>query len=137
MNEATPAWPAAPLPFAGSDWLDPLEDAVRSQVRALRAPPRPPAAPTGHHVRPADALGARARLHDEAGEQEWKSAFLPAYKRLSRRAEALIAEAYLAGMSTRRVRRALAKPVRGPRRQGRGQPRLAANALGLGSLAAA
>ena len=50
----------------------------------------------------------RARLHDEAGEQEWKSAFLPAYNRLSRRAEALIAEAYLAGMNTRRVRRALA-----------------------------
>ena len=50
----------------------------------------------------------RARLHDEAGEQEWKSALLPAYKRLSRRAEALIAEAYLARMNTRRVRRALA-----------------------------
>ncbi|MCE3248835.1 MAG: transposase, partial [Geminicoccaceae bacterium] len=33
----------------------------------------------------------------------------PAYKRLSRRAEALIAEAYLAGMNTRRVRRALAR----------------------------
>ena len=33
---------------------------------------------------------------------------MPAYKRLSRRAEALIAEAYLAGMNTRRVRRALA-----------------------------
>ncbi len=32
---------------------------------------------------------------------------LPAYKRLSHRAEALIAEAYLAGMNTRRVRRAL------------------------------
>jgi transposase-like protein len=48
----------------------------------------------------------RARLADEAGEQERKSALLPAYKRLSRRAEALIAEAYLAGMNTRRVRRA-------------------------------
>jgi putative transposase len=46
----------------------------------------------------------RARLHDEAGEQEWRSAFLPAYKRLSRRAEALIAEAYLAGMNTRRAK---------------------------------
>ena len=55
----------------------------------------------------------RARLHDEAGEQEWKSALLPAYKRLSRRAEALIAEAYLAGMNTRRVRRALAKLFEG------------------------
>jgi transposase-like protein len=55
----------------------------------------------------------RARLHDEAGEQEWKSALLPAYKRLSRRAEALITEAYLAGMNTRRVRRALAKLFEG------------------------
>ena len=55
----------------------------------------------------------RARLADEAGEQEWKSALLPAYKRLSRRAEALIAEAYLAGMNTRRVRRALAKLFEG------------------------
>jgi transposase-like protein len=55
----------------------------------------------------------RARLHDQAGEQEWKSALLPAYKRLSRRAEVLIAEAYLAGMNTRRVRRALAKLFEG------------------------
>jgi transposase-like protein len=55
----------------------------------------------------------RARLPDEAGEQEWKSALLPAYRRLSRRAEALIAEAYLAGMNTRRVRRALAKLFEG------------------------
>ena len=38
---------------------------------------------------------------------------MPAYKRLSRRAEALIAEAYLAGMNTRRVRRALAKLFEG------------------------
>jgi transposase-like protein len=47
-------------------------------------------------------------LRSEAGEHEWKSTLLPAYKRLSPRAEALIAEAYLAGMNTRRVRRALA-----------------------------
>jgi putative transposase len=40
-------------------------------------------------------------------EREWKSTLLPAYKRLSHRAEALIAQAYLAGMNTRRVRRAL------------------------------
>ena len=47
-------------------------------------------------------------MRDEAGEPAGKSALLPAYKRLSRRAEALIAEAYLAGMNTRRVPRALA-----------------------------
>ena len=55
----------------------------------------------------------RARLRDEAGEQEWKSELLPAYKRLSHRAEALIAEVYLAGMNTRRARRALAKLFEG------------------------
>jgi transposase-like protein len=56
----------------------------------------------------------RARLADEeVGEREWNSALLPAYKRLGRRAEALIAEAYLAGMNTRRVRRALAKLFEG------------------------
>ena len=49
----------------------------------------------------------RGRLRDATGEREWKSASLPAYKRLSHRAEALIAQAYLAGMNTRRVRRAL------------------------------
>ena len=57
--------------------------------------------------------GPRARLTDEAGEQEWKSELLPAYKRLSHRAEALIAEVYLAGMNTRRARRALAKLFEG------------------------
>ena len=35
MNEATPAWPSPPSPFAGSDWFDPLEAAVRGQVRAF------------------------------------------------------------------------------------------------------
>ena len=38
---------------------------------------------------------------------------MPAYKRLSHRAEALIAEIYLAGMNTRRARRALAKLFEG------------------------
>ena len=51
----------------------------------------------------------RARLvSPEGGTREWKNATLPAYKRLTRRAEALIAGAYLAGTNTRRVRRALA-----------------------------
>jgi transposase-like protein len=50
----------------------------------------------------------RARLADDnAGEREWKGALLPAYRSLSRRAELLIAEVYLAGVNTRRVRRAL------------------------------
>jgi putative transposase len=138
MTEATPALPSAPSPFAGSDWFDPLEEAVRSQVRSFieqlleeelevalgRRRYERGASSNGrrHGHRPRQLVTTfgplslsvpRARLHHEAGEQEWKSALLPAYKRLSRRAEALIAEAYLAGMNTRRVRRALAKLFEG------------------------
>src|SRR5918994_1486608 len=35
MKEATPALPPLPSPFAGSDWFDPLEEAVRGQVRSF------------------------------------------------------------------------------------------------------
>ncbi|HKX46234.1 MAG TPA: IS256 family transposase [Planctomycetota bacterium] len=138
MNEITPASASGPSPFAGSDWFDPLEEAVRSQVRSfieqLLEEELEAALGRGRYERGASSNGRRhghrprqlvttfgpltlsvprARLHDEVGEQEWKSALLPAYKRLSRRAEALIAEAYLAGMNTRRVRRALAKLFEG------------------------
>ena len=51
----------------------------------------------------------RARLAAPEGEtKEWRSASIPAYQRQTRRAEALIAGAYLSGTNTRRVRRALA-----------------------------
>jgi putative transposase len=51
----------------------------------------------------------RARLAtSEGGTTEWRNASIPAYQRLTRRAEALIAGAYLSGTNTRRVRRALA-----------------------------
>ena len=138
MKEATPGLPSPPSPFAGSDWFDPLEDAVRGQVRwfieqlleeeleaALGRERYQRGAVSkgrrhGHRPRqlvttfgPLSLSVPRARLADEVGEQEWKSTLLPAYKRLSHRAEALIAEAYLAGMNTRRVRRALAKLFEG------------------------
>jgi len=138
MKEATPAWPAAPSPFAGSDWFDPLEEAVRGQVRALieelleeeleaalgRGRYERVADPSGrrHGHRPRQLVTTfgplllsvpRARLAAEAGEREWNSTLLPAYRRLSHRAEALIAEVYLAGMNTRRARRALAKLFEG------------------------
>jgi transposase-like protein len=138
MKEATPALPAPPSPFAGSEWFDPLEEAVRGRVRSFiedlleeeleaalgRERYQRGAVSNGrrHGHRPRQLVTTfgpltlsvpRARLADEAGEHEWKSALLPAYKRLSRRAEALIAEAYLAGMNTRRVRRALAKLFEG------------------------
>lgn len=50
----------------------------------------------------------RARLAQTSGEiREFKSALLPRYKRLTSKARTLIASAYLAGVNTRRVRRAL------------------------------
>ena len=138
MKEATSALPAPPSCFAGSEWFDPLEEAVRGRVRSFiedlleeeleaalgRERYQRGAVSNGrrhgHRLRqlvttfgPLTLSVPRARLADEAGEQEWKSALLPAYKRLSVRAEALIAEAYLAGMNTRRVRRALAKLFEG------------------------
>ena len=39
--------------------------------------------------------------------REWRSRALPRYKRLTKKAEALIAAVYLAGTNTRRVKRAL------------------------------
>jgi transposase-like protein len=138
MKQATPTVPTSPSPFAGSDWFDPLEEAVRGHVRSFieqlleeeldaalgRRRYERGASSNGrrHGHRPRQLVTTfgplnlsvpRARLADEAGEQEWKSALLPAYKRLSPRAEALIAEVYLAGMNTRRARRALAKLFEG------------------------
>ncbi len=51
----------------------------------------------------------RVRLLDGVGnEKEWRSHTIQAYKRLTERAEAIIANSYLAGSDTRRVRQALA-----------------------------
>ena len=132
MNEATSTSPAPPSPFAGSHWFDPLEEAVRGQVRwfierlleeelaAALGRGRYQRGPTakgwrnGHRQRqlnttfgPTVLAVPRARVADEAGEREWKSDLLPACRRLSRRAELLVAQVYLAGVNTRRVRRAL------------------------------
>tara|TARA_R110002124_G_scaffold129127_1_gene290255 strand:- start:191 stop:370 length:180 start_codon:yes stop_codon:yes gene_type:complete len=46
----------------------------------------------------------RARAVDEIGKTtQWRSKALPHYQRLTKKAEALIASAYLAGTNTRRV----------------------------------
>jgi putative transposase len=138
MKEATPAWSAPPSPFAWSEWFDPLEEAVRGRVRAFieqlleeeleatlgRARYERGAGANGrrHGHRPRQLVTTfgpltlsvpRARLAEEAGEREWSSSLLPAYQRLSHRAEALIAEAYLAGVNSRRVRRALVRLFEG------------------------
>src|SRR4051794_41915288 len=60
----------------------------------------------------------RARLAGADGRtSEWRNRTIPSYKRLTKRAEALIAATYLAGTNTRRVRRALAALVGGGLRQ--------------------
>jgi transposase-like protein len=51
----------------------------------------------------------RARLATPEGKTaEWRNATVPAYQRRTKQADALIAGAYLSGINTRRVRRALA-----------------------------
>src|SRR4051795_10992626 len=154
MAEAPSAAATSPSPFAGGDWFDPLEEAVRRRVRAFieelleeelevalgRGRCERDGAAKGHGRRPRRLVASfgpleltvpRARLRDAGGEGEWRgellpaytrvspraeapgeregrTELLPAYRRLSRRAEALVAQAYLAGANTRRVRRALA-----------------------------
>ena len=50
----------------------------------------------------------RARIEGETGKvTEWRSKALPRYKRLTKKAETLIAAVYLSGTNTRRVKRAL------------------------------
>ena len=120
----------------GQDWFDPLEASVRSRIRSFiedlleaeldaalsrrRYERQQSSAPVGHRhghcerslMGPFGTVTVRvprARLATpEGGTREWKNATIPAYKRMTRRAEALIAGAYLAGTNTRRVRRALA-----------------------------
>jgi transposase-like protein len=117
----------------GADWFDPLEAGVRQRIRSFieemleaeleaalqrrRYERGGPAQGHRHGRRDRQVLGTfgpvtvsvpRARLAGANGKpQEWRNQTLPAYKRLTKRAEALIAGTYLAGTNTRRVRRAL------------------------------
>jgi putative transposase len=123
----------AAVPLLGEDWFDPLEAGVRQQIRSFieqmleaeleaalnrrRYERAGPAAGHRHGHRDRRILGTfgptsvsvpRARLVEADGTtREWQNRTLPAYKRLTKRAEALIAGSYLAGTNTRRVRRAL------------------------------
>jgi transposase-like protein len=120
-------------PFEGADWLDPLEERVRQSIRSFIEQlveselaaflGRPRYGRSGHVAghrnghRERQLLGTfgpttvslpRARVQGTDGRtREWRSQALRAYKRLTQRAEALIAGVYLAGANTRRVRRAL------------------------------
>jgi transposase-like protein len=122
-----------PQPLRGEDWFDPLEEAVRERIRGFieemleaeleaalqrrRYDRHGPARGYRHGHRERQLIGTfgpvsvsvpRARLAEADGRtSEWRNQTLPAYRRLTRRAEALIAAAYLSGTNTRRVRRAL------------------------------
>ena len=121
------------VPFPSANWFDPLEAGVRQHIRSFiegmleeelsaalgrRRYDRSPGASgyrNGHRDRQLlGTFGAvsvsvpRARVVGADGKQaEWRGQTLPAYKRLTKQAEMLIAGAYLAGTNTRRVRRAL------------------------------
>ena len=120
-------------PFLGKDWFDPLETAVRGRIRGfieeMLEAELDSALQRGRYDRHGTARGhrhghrarqlvgtfgpvtlsvPRARLAGADGRtSEWRNQTIPAYRRLTKRAEALIAGAYLAGTNTRRVRRAL------------------------------
>ena len=121
--------------FAGDAWFDPIEAGIRDRVRGFieelleqeltaalgrtrheRAEGEPAGYRNGARTRqllgsfgPVELRVPRARMTAEGGgTQEWRSATLPRYARMTRQVEALIAGAYLAGTNTRRVKRALA-----------------------------
>jgi putative transposase len=123
----------AVVPLLGADWFDPLEAGVRQRIRSFieamleseleaalnrgRYERSGPSQGHRHGHRDRQILGTfgpttvsvpRARLVEADGTtREWRNRTLPAYKRLTKQAEALIAGTYLAGTNTRRVRRAL------------------------------
>src|SRR3954453_7887184 len=127
--------------FAGEAWFDPIEAGVRDRVRGFieellegeeltaalgrSRHERAAAEPNGYRngTRERRLLGSfgpvqisvpRARMAAEGGgTQEWRSAALPRYARMTRQVEALIAGAYLSGTNTRRVKRALAALFKG------------------------
>jgi putative transposase len=131
MDETTAT--SASRPFPDQDWFDPLEGAVRERIRGFieemleaeleavlqrrRYDRQGPARGHRHGHRERHLIGTfgpvsvsvpRARLAGADGRtSEWRNRTIPAYRRLTRRAEALIAATYLSGTNTRRVRRAL------------------------------
>ncbi len=126
--------------FAGDAWFDPIEAGIRDRVRGFieelleqeltaalgrarheRAEDKPKGYRNGTRERqllgsfgPVELSVPRARMTAEGGgTQEWHSAMLPRYARMTRQVEALIAGAYLSGTNTRRVKRALAALFKG------------------------
>ncbi len=121
--------------FAGTAWFDPIEAGIRDRVRGFiqelleqelaaalgrarheRAAGEPKGYRNGTRERqllgsfgPVELSVPRVRMAVKGGgTQEWRSASLPRYARMTKQVEALIAGAYLSGTNTRRVKRALA-----------------------------
>src|ERR1044071_9725309 len=124
--------------FSGEAWFDPIEAGLRGRIRgfieAMLEEELAAALGGGryerghrrghrHGKRERQLLGSfgpttisvpRGRLTKPDGTtEEWRSATLPRYARMTRQVEALIAASYLAGTNTRRVRRALGALFRG------------------------
>src|SRR5215212_4442672 len=124
--------------LAGDAWFDPIEAGLRGRIRgfieAMLEEELAAALGGGryergqrrghrHGKRERRLLGSfgpttinvpRGRLTRSDGTtEEWRSATLPRYARMTRQVEALIAASYLAGTNTRRVRRALGALFRG------------------------
>ena len=124
--------------FAGDAWFDPIEAGLRGRIRgfieAMLEEELAAALGGGryerghrrghrHGKRERQLLGSfgpttirvpRGRLAKPDGTtEEWRSATLPRYARMTRQVEALIAASYLAGTNTRQVRRALGALFRG------------------------
>jgi transposase-like protein len=122
--------------FAGEAWFDPIEAVIRDRVRGFieelleqeltqalgrTRHERSDGEATGYRngTRERQLLGSFGRIEirvprarmvnaENGSTQEWRTAALPRYARMTRQVEALIAGAYLAGTNTRRVKRALA-----------------------------
>ena len=138
MNKDITTTSGSELLFTGEAWFDPIEANLRGRVRgfietmleeelsaALGRGRYQRGEGKGHRhgKRERQLLGSfgpvtvsvpRARLAEADGTtQEWRSAALPRYARMTRQAEALIASTYLAGTNTRRVKRALGALFKG------------------------
>ncbi len=150
-------------PFLGEDWFDPLETAVRGRIRGFidelleaelaavlqRARYDRRGAVRGHRHghRERQLIGTfgpitvsvpRARVVvANAKTLEWRNQTLPAYQRLTKQAEALIASTYLAGTNTRRSAGRSARCLAVPLARTRGEPGLAQGADRLGGVAEA
>jgi hypothetical protein len=116
----------------------------RARPRPLERRPAAKGRRNGHRERalrttfgPVQLAVPRARLPGETGEREWKSALLPAYRRLSRRAELLIAQVYLAGVTTPAGCAGRSPPCSPAPSARSGQPSMAPDPLGVGGLAGA